>query len=308
MENDAPTNDAPTPDPGRTSLRRLGSGPVGAYLADVVDACAAPRGPLVSLVLFGSAATGGYSPDISDVDLLLVLEDDADTAELHRVTDIVRAVEARHGLARRAPSPSGTLADTLEAFAARITANVRAFFVCRRADLLSGDPARILSISRVQAAFVDRVAIPTMVSSGVTVWGEELLTSVPLPAIRRLDVAKAWFGLFNQTLFAAAVYPFSPWATKYAMDALKRSVHNCYFYHHGRAESLEREIAFFQARYQPQSAMTRLMTLRSEYAPSFGFVIGCLPTLVKLHLRTARDVRFPRSGSTVDSGRSETSS
>jgi hypothetical protein len=261
----------------------------------------------VSLVLFGSAATGGYSPDISDVDLLLVLDDGTDTAELHRVTGVVKALEARHGLARQEPAPSGALLDALESFAARITANVRAFFVCRRADLLSGDPGRILSISRVQAVFVDRVAIPTIVASAVTIWGEDLLARVPRPAIRRLDVAKAWFGLFNQTLFAAAIYPLSPWATKYAMDALKRSVHNCYFCYHGRADSLDTEIAFFQARYQPQAVLTRLLTLRSGYEPSFRFVIGCLPMLVRLHLRTARDVRFPRSGWTVG-GRNETSS
>lgn len=117
----------------------------------------------------------------------------------------------------------------LERFADRITANERAFFVCTRADLLSGDPARILAISRAQARFVDRVAIPSIVASGVVLWGEDLLPAVPLPPIRRLDVAKAFFGLFSQVIFSAAAYPLLPRATKYAMDALKRSVHNCHF-------------------------------------------------------------------------------
>ena len=35
---------------------------------------------------------------------------------------------------------------------------------------------------------------------------------------------EAFIGLFNQALFAATVYPLLPKATKYAMDALKRSV------------------------------------------------------------------------------------
>jgi hypothetical protein len=38
---------------------------------------------------------------------------------------------------------------------------------------------------------------------------------------------------------------------------------------------------------------TALLALRAEYHRSFGFVIGCLPALVRLHLHTARDNTFP---------------
>ncbi len=97
--------------------------------------------------------------------------------------------------------------------------------------MLSGSPGRILDLSPAQAVFVDRGAIPSIVGSAAVVWGDEL-DGVPLPPIRRLDVAKAFLGLFNQVLFSAAVYSLLPGATRYAMDALKRSVHNCDFCHH----------------------------------------------------------------------------
>lgn len=274
-----------------------GLGPTGlrlaprleAYLTDV-RACAAQGGALISLVLFGSAATGGYSSAISDVDLLLVLRDDVNVEDRRRVRDAVSVLEARHGLAK----PRSHRPGVLEAFADRVTANVRAFFVFTRADLLSGNPARIFDISPAQARFVDRIAIPSIVASGITLWGEELLARVPLPPIRRRDVAKAFFGLFNQVLFSAGVYPLLPSATKYAMDALKRSIHNCYFCYHIRAAALAEEVAFFQQRHGPSRALKRLMALRSEYRPSFGFVLNCLPALARLHLRTARDNQFPR--------------
>lgn len=275
-----------------------GQGPTGlrlaprleAYLTDV-RACAAQGGGLASLVLFGSAATGGYSSAISDVDLLLVLRDDVNAEDRRRVRDAVSELEARHGLAKHRSQPPSVL----EAFAARVTANVRSFFVCTRADLLSGDPARIFDISPAQARFADRVAIPSVLASGVTLWGDELLSRVPLPPIRCFDVAKSFFGLFNQVLFSAAVYPVLPSATKYAMDALKRSVHSCYFCYHTRAAPLAEEVAFFRQRHGPSSALTRLMALRSEYRPSFWFVLGCLPALAHLHLRTAWDNQFPRN-------------
>ena len=269
--------------------------PIEAYLADIVAACRTSDGRIVSLVLFGSAATGGYSGPVSDVDLLLVLRDDADTALRRRVRDQVAELEVSHGLAKPRVSHTGTLAGALTAFADRVTANVRTFFICTRADLLSGDPARILDISRAQARFVDRAAIPSIVESGRTVWGEPLLDRVPLPPIRRLDVAKAFLGLFNQTLFSAVMYPLLPRATKYAMDALKRSVHNCYFCYHASAAPLAAEVAFFEERYGPDLTLKRLLALRQAYRPSLGFVLSCLPALARLHLHTALDVRFPRA-------------
>jgi hypothetical protein len=267
---------------------------VRAYLADVIATCTTQDGSLMSLVLFGSAGTGGYVATVSDVDLLLVLRDDADQAERHRIRDAVAELEVRHGLAKTRPRRGGAIANTLRRFAERVTANVRAFFVCTRADLVSGDPARVLGIARSQARFVDRIAIPSIVASGTTVWGEELLATVPLPRIRRVDVAKAFFGLFNQALFTATVYPVLPEATKYAMDALKRSLHSCYFCYHARAAPLVVEVAFFDRRYGPSVTLARLLALRREYEPSFGFILRCLPTIALLHLRTARDVQFPR--------------
>ena len=143
--------------------------------------------------------------------------------------------------------------------------------------MLSGDPARILDISALQARFVDRVAIPSIVGSGVTIWGEDLLTQVPLLPIRRLDVAKAFFSLFSQLLFAAVAYPFTPGATKYAMETLKRSTHNCYYCYRGRPAQLAEEVAFFQQRIGPRVALEQLMKLRTAYQPRFGLFCAASP-------------------------------
>jgi predicted nucleotidyltransferase len=262
------------------------------YIADVARV-AGEDGSLASLVLFGSAATGGYARSVSDVDLLIVLHDDTVPAARERIRDAVERLEQEHGLAKQRHAGSA-LATALTSFADRVTANVRTFFICTRGDLLSGDPARILGVPALQAAFVDGVAIPSIVGSGVTVHGEDLLSEVPLPDIRRSDVAKAFFGLLNHVLFTVATYPVLPAATRYAMDALKRSVHNCYFCYHARPAALKDEVAWFRERYGPDAILDQLLRLREDYGASPRFVIGCIGALVRLHWRTARDVRFPR--------------
>jgi predicted nucleotidyltransferase len=265
------------------------------YVSSVVSVCSGPDRGVVSVVLFGSAATGSYAPAVSDVDLLIVVADSATRKDRRSLRDTISQLEASCAVAKRYSYERGAW----DGIADRITANVRSFFVCTRGDLLSGNPARILDISAVQARFVDRVAIPSIVGSGVTVWGEDLLPQVPLPPIRRLDVAMAFFSFFNQLLFAAVAYPFTPGATKFAMEALKRSIHNCYYCYRGRPARLAEEVAFFQRRIGARVALEELMKLRAAYQPRFGFILRCFPTLVRLHLVTAWDNQFPRDPRTV---------
>jgi len=137
--------------------------------------------------------------------------------------------------------------------------------------LLSGRVERILDLRPSQTLFVDRVVIPSIVTSAVTVWGEDLLSQIPMLPIRRFDVFKAFFGFSSQALLSAAVFPLLSGATRYAMATLKRSVHNCYFCYHGRRASLEEEVNFFQRQLGPFSTLVHLLALRGEYRRSFSF-------------------------------------
>ena len=263
---------------------------VQGYLEALVRVCVDSGRALVSVVLFGSAATGGFSETASDVDLILVVPDDANGDDKRRLRDAIERIEALHGFRKDPDRPQGPL----EAFVEKATANARSFFVCTRSDLLSGRVERILDLRPTQALFVDRIVVPSIVTSAVTVWGEDLLPRVPMPPIRRFDVLKAFHGLFCQALLSAAVFPVLPEATSYAMGVLKRSLHNCFFCYQCRRAPLEEEVAFFQERLGPSRTLVQLLALRGEYRRSFAFVARCLPALVRLHLRTAFGNQFPR--------------
>lgn len=259
-----------------------------AYLSAIIGMCAEDGSEIVSLVLFGSAAGGGFSGKVSDVDLILILRDGASQQDRRRVGDRVTSLEILHGL-REPAGRRGALEVLIEA----ITANDRSFFVCTRGDLLSGSVSRILNLRPAQALFVDRIVISGILSSAVTVWGEQLLAHIPLPPIRRLDVFKALFGLYCSAAVSLALFPLLPRATRYAMAALKHSLHSCYFCYHGRSAALTDEVGFFQPRIGASRALEQLMALRDAYTPSLAFVARCIPALVRLHLRTALDNRFP---------------
>jgi predicted nucleotidyltransferase len=263
---------------------------VQTYLDALVQTCAQDGPLLVSVVLFGSAAKGGFSGEVSDVDLIIVLSDDASRSQRRQLADDVAHLEALHGLR----PPTTHSAGRLRALMDRVMAHGFSCFVCTRGDVISGDVGRVLDLRPLETLFVDRIVFASIVASAVTVWGEDLLPRVAVPSIRRLDVFKALFGFFGQVVASAVTFPALPDATKYAMGTLKHSLHSCFFCYHARTAALEEEVDFFQRRLGPSQTLVELLALRRTYRPSFAFVIRCLPTLVRLHARTARDNRFPR--------------
>jgi hypothetical protein len=179
-------------------------------------------------------------------------------------------------------------------FIERVMGHGFSCFVCTHSDLISGDVARVLGLRRLETPFVDRIVLASIIASAATVWGEDLLPQVAVPPVRRLDIFKALLTFSNQALLSAVAFPALPDATKYAMGALKHSLHSCFFCYHQRTAAVEEEVDFFQRRMGPSQTLAELLALRRNDRRSFAFVIRCLPAIVRLHVRTARDNRSPR--------------
>src|SRR5437773_9473263 len=113
---------------------------VQTYIEALVQTCAQDRVPLVSVVLFGSAAKGGFSGDVSDVDLILVVADDTSRVNRRRLGEVVARLEAVHGLGPAMTDAPGRLQARIE----RAVGHGLSGFVCTRGDLISGDVARVL--------------------------------------------------------------------------------------------------------------------------------------------------------------------
>ncbi len=240
-----------------------------------------------SIILFGSAAKAAFVPGVSDVDLFFVLPDRASPADRLRVRRQLEELEVSHGF--RSPARRGPLTR----FAERAAGHQMSSFVCSRADLLSGDVARIFGLAPAEAPFVDRILPASVFASAVTVFGEDLVPLVPLLPIRRLDVGKAFFNSWNTTVMSAVAFPLLPDATKYAMGAVKHSLHSCYFCYHLETAALDTEIEFFESRLGPCWILAALREQRRCYRRSFIFVLRVISFLCRLHFRCVRDNHYP---------------
>ena len=99
---------------------------VQAYVQAIVETCAHGGMELVSLVLFGSAAIGGWREGASDADLSLVVPDGASDESRLRLRCEVERIELLHGLRidpdRRQGAP--------EIMLNKVTATDKSFFSC----------------------------------------------------------------------------------------------------------------------------------------------------------------------------------
>src|SRR5437870_5407557 len=109
--------------------------PVQTYLDALVQTCARDRALLVSVVLFGSAAKGGFSGQVSDVDLIIVVSDAATRSQRRQLAEDVARLEALHGLRPATTNSRGGLRMFIE----RVMSHGFSCFVCTRSDLISGD-------------------------------------------------------------------------------------------------------------------------------------------------------------------------
>jgi predicted nucleotidyltransferase len=260
------------------------------YIAAVAQLHACSENSLVSVILFGSAASGAFS-ESSDVDLILVLPNEAVLEDRRRLREAASDLEVTHGLR----SPASRRKNLLEMFAEHACGEAHSCFFCTRDDLISGDAARVFGLQAVEKLFVDRIVLASVIVSAKTVWGEELLSLIPLPPLRRLDVFKALFGLAGLTLLSVVAFPVLYDATRYGMGALKHSLHSRYFCYHLKTAPLNEEVEFFNSRLGRSKTLLDLLKQRRKYHRSFRFVLCCVPVLFRLHLQTALDNRFPRA-------------
>src|SRR5438094_10490875 len=84
---------------------------VQTYLDDRLRICAQIEQPIVSMILFGSAASGGFS-SVSDVDLMIVVPDKTTSEGKRKLGAEVAHLEIAHGF--RPPHPTGVLQRRVE--------------------------------------------------------------------------------------------------------------------------------------------------------------------------------------------------
>ena len=280
-----PSQHMKTPDRSQARLRQ--------YLDEVVEVAGKRSPDIVSIIIFGSVAKGGFSPAVSDVDLMVVLADEVSPKTKERLYSDLAGLELKHNLRERPKSG----VEIMQKWFDRMAGQFKSQFVCYRRDFLSGNRAKVFGINPYVESLIltTSVAFASIVTSARTIWGEDLLPDVSLPLLTKGHLAKNCRGFLMLNAGALLAYPVIPNATKYSMSALKWMIHCCYFCSRLRSAALEEEVEFFRDKVAEDTALIELLSLRQEYRPSLRFIWNCFGAIRGLYATTARETKFPIS-------------
>jgi len=261
------------------------------YLSDVIQLADARHPAIVSILIFGSVAKGGFLQSISDVDLIVVLADEAPQHMKRVISYDLAALELKHGLRKQSNSKLERLYTTVD----RMASQFKSYFVCYKRDLLSGNTAAVFDVNPLIESLVLSVEIgfASIVKSSAVIWGEDFRHQIRIPALTKAHLVKNCAAFVSLNACALLVYPFLPNATTYSMSALKWMLHTCYFCYALESASIEHEIDFFSTKLGEHKLFSELLSLRREPRPSFAFIKRCFGTLIQLYFSTAREIEFP---------------
>ncbi len=261
------------------------------YIDDVIRFVETRKPEIISVLTFGSVTKDGFSQLISDVDLIVALADEVPRKTKQMISRELSALEVKHKLRKRPASKRDTVYMAFDEAAGQFLSH----FVCYRRDLISGNTAAVFEVNPLAESLLisSNIAFANIVTSANVVWGEDFLHRIHIPALSKVDLAKNCASFLLLNAFALLGYPILPSATKYSMSVLKWMLHGCYFCYTLKAATVEEEIDFFQTKLGTGKVFSELLSLRREYQPSFGFVIGCFSMLVQLYVVTVKENKFP---------------
>lgn len=201
------------------------------YIREIIQALERKfPGQIASVVLFGSQARQEATKS-SDVDLIVILEDNIPKKTLKKLLGHLQWLETRFGYRK---SPQGGL---VARFIASVETGTGMFtsFACRRSEFLQGDFARIFHINRILAWIApQKVVLESIRVQGITVYGENLNSKLPPLRITVGQLMKSF--LINLLLGAGTLFlaPFSRDSegeiTRQSMEATKWSLFSSYFW------------------------------------------------------------------------------
>ena len=258
---------------------------IGLFLKNKID--------LLSLIIFGSAIKGEYQPDLSDVDLIFVLNDKTSKKAKAHISEGLSELEYKYSLRKR----NGSMVDTVYKRAEDMTGMYVSHFVCYRRDFLSAKFSKIFNLN----LFLCKIFAPTdvvwasVIKSASTLWGENLLIKTTFSEIKKNQIKKS--KRMNLVLcFAALItYILHPDATKYAMEAVKWSLQTCYFSYTLEPATTTKAVSFFSHRGYKQPLLEELIKLRRNYRTSFRFVRKSFKVIRDIHNKTLRENDFPKN-------------
>lgn len=253
------------------------------FLLDLIPSLQGDVGErVISVILFGSAVKGGFSKEVSDFDMIIVVDDDVSSRQVSVLDSKVQSLAEKHGIA-------GSTAKEFKGIPQFIMAQTGMFtsqFICRRRDFVYGKFTRIFSANPILAKLLSPSGqvLGSVLKGSRTVYGEDLVSGMEMPKPTNLDVVKSL--VMNELLVGLSLfyYPLTKNATKLAMEATKWSAHMAGYMTTGESKSLAEAVEALASKGISLDHLKHLEELRRNYGPDLSFILSAPKAIASMHI------------------------
>ncbi|TET91700.1 MAG: nucleotidyltransferase domain-containing protein [Methanomassiliicoccales archaeon] len=253
------------------------------FLLDLIPSLQRDVGErVISVILFGSAVKGGFSKEVSDFDMIIVVDDDVSSRQVSVLDSKVQSLVEKHGIASSTAKGFKGIPQFIMAQTGMFTSQ----FICRRRDFISGTFTRIFSANPLLAKLLSPSGqvLGGVLKGSKTVHGEDLASEVKVAKPTNLDVMKSL--IMNELLVGLSLfyYPLTENATKLAMEATKWSAHMAGYMTTGESKSLAEAVEVLASKGISLDHLKRLEKLRRNYGPDLSFIFSAPKAIAGIHL------------------------
>ncbi len=195
-----------------------------------------------SIILFGSAVKGGFNDRVSDVDLLIVLDDGVGGGVRRAALSLMFSVQRFFF-----KLDYSSFLDRLLYFFEAGTGLFKSFFICFERDLFSKCFHRVFNVNRFLSCFIapGRLVLNSVFSNCRVLYGRSYDFKQFNAGLNFFQIVKSFILCSLLFFFSIIVNCFKP-AWRYFYTSVKWSLLNCYFYLTGRSVDAKTALSFFK--------------------------------------------------------------
>jgi len=251
------------------------------YLRDVIQLLEGHlQDRLISIIIFGSLVKG-YSTEVSDADILIVVSDDCNKKEIQYLHRLIAAYEVKH---KYLVPPKGLVPRILYSID-KSTGMFISHFITRKRDFLKGNFSRTFQVNRLMAKVLapNQIVYGSVLSRARLLYGENIIKEVKPPNVQITQLFKSILMNMITSLFTLFIYPLTKRATLYEMETAKWSFLAAYYYVNHDSPPLPVLLKFFLDHEISTAYINRWVALRKNYRPDPKFGLLTPLNILKIH-------------------------
>jgi len=238
------------------------------------------KGSVHAVVLFGSLSYGDFSP-LSDVDLLLILDNMVPHSQIRKIDPILKTIEIKYGWAAFPHRFDEKIIHVIE----RNTGMFCSHFICRHEDWVNRRFSKIFATTRwiTKLLAPNEIVLNSMKMGAKILYGDLDLSVIPA-ALSSIQLLKSVFMNLMIGFGSFLLLPLRKKNIKYLVEAYKWSLRAAYCYVFHKVAPIKTMIPFFKRSKISDDYLNDFMALREELTFNIRFCLLLPFQIIKVHL------------------------